>query len=246
MLLQLRQLYKGNIVVKDGVNGSFIYTDEDKLIDVLSYEAAPICPVGAGDCFNVVYLSELMNGADIQTSLDMASYVSAKIIEHEFPAPSFLERDKNIQEWKSGQRKRKDRLSPRIYLAAPFFSDSELHWVEFICAQLEQEQFQVFSPSRDAGIINEYTSMGERKEVFLRDISEIENCDIVVALTDNDDQGTLWEIGYAYALGKPVYCLQTSIIKGVNNMLSHSSVVVRNVKQLQRVLRNNMGRSVWT
>lgn len=244
-LSRLRQLYKGNVMVKDGVNGSFIYTDEDELLYALSYEAVPVCPIGAGDCFNVVYLSERMRGADIQTSLDMASYVSAKIIEHEFPDPSFLEREKNIQEWKSGQRKRNARLSPRVYLAAPFFSDLELRWVEFICEQLEQEGLQVFSPSRDAGIINEYTSREERKEIFLRDIIEIENCDIVVALTDNDDQGTLWEIGYAYALGKPVYCLQTSMIKAVNNMISHSSVVVRNVEELKRVIRNNLRGSVW-
>ena len=40
----------------------------------------------------------------------------------------------------------------------------------------------------------------------IRDRAAIDACDVVVALLDGAqvDDGTAWEIGYAYAKGKPV------------------------------------------
>lgn len=45
------------------------------------------------------------------------------------------------------------------------------------------------------------------KETFDEDVRLIKECDVMVALVDDKDVGTAWEIGMAYILGKPIYLL---------------------------------------
>ena len=49
------------------------------------------------------------------------------------------------------------------------------------------------------------------KKIMERDRAAIDACDVVVALLDGTqvDDGTAWEIGYAYAKGKPVVGIRT-------------------------------------
>ena len=49
------------------------------------------------------------------------------------------------------------------------------------------------------------------KQIMGRDRAAIDACDVVVALLDGTqvDDGTAWEIGYAYAKGKPVVGIRT-------------------------------------
>ena len=58
----------------------------------------------------------------------------------------------------------------------------------------------VFSPVHDVG-------PGPASEVAPADIAELRGCDVVFAILDGLDSGTLFEVGYARALGKPVYVL---------------------------------------
>ena len=58
----------------------------------------------------------------------------------------------------------------------------------------------VFSPVHDIG-------HGPAEVVVTRDLSALSECDAVFAILSGSSPGTVFEIGYAAAKGKPIYCL---------------------------------------
>jgi nucleoside 2-deoxyribosyltransferase len=62
----------------------------------------------------------------------------------------------------------------------------------------------VFSPVHEIG-------HGSASVVAPADLAALDECDVVFAILDGLDSGTLFEIGYARALNKPVYALAQSI-----------------------------------
>ncbi len=109
----------------------------------------------------------------------------------------------------------------KIYLAGPFFNEYEENLVRTVAARL-REHFEVFVPM-------EHTAEGDvevgdaawGKEIFEIDKGGIHNADFVVALDHGftSDAGTAWEIGYAYALGKPVYVVSAKEDDGVRSLM---------------------------
>jgi nucleoside 2-deoxyribosyltransferase len=67
----------------------------------------------------------------------------------------------------------------------------------------------VFSPYHDIGI-------GDPHQVVPKDIVEIKKTDLLFAIMNGLDPGTLFEIGYAKALGKRVVVLAENI--GINDL----------------------------
>lgn len=95
----------------------------------------------------------------------------------------------------------------KIYLASPWFNETENYWYEKIIKKMRSEGLEVYVPKeheiRDAwNKINEVWA----REVFFQDIQAIQECDEVWVLNFGmySDSGTAWECGYAYGLGKTV------------------------------------------
>ena len=55
----------------------------------------------------------------------------------------------------------------------------------------------VFSPYHDVGL-------GSAEDVVEKDLEGVRDCDVLFAIGDGLDSGTIFEIGYARALNKPV------------------------------------------
>ena len=83
-----------------------------------------------------------------------------------------------------------------MYLAGPFFSLSQLWLIEEARGQLLEMGLNVFSPVHDVG-------HGSAEDVA-QDLDAIHECDLMLAIGDGLDAGTIYEIGYARALKKPV------------------------------------------
>ena len=87
---------------------------------------------------------------------------------------------------------------------------------------LPQEHSNDIDSERDA----------RQESIFSKNVAAIDKADILVAVLDgvDVDSGTAWEIGYAHALGKPVYGLRTDFrtlgIEGVVNLMIERSVVL--------------------
>lgn len=116
----------------------------------------------------------------------------------------------------------------RVYFAAPLFTQQERRWnrqvAEALAAQLGCEVILPQDFARD-GRKNDPRHFGE---IFRFCLQGVERCDVVVAVLDgaDADSGTAFEMGYAFALGKPVVGVRTDFRRqqerGTNIMLSRS------------------------
>jgi len=96
---------------------------------------------------------------------------------------------------------------PRAYIAGPLFDEGERWFIEKIEAMVAEAGFETFLPHRD----NPPKVKDNVKEIFENDKRGIDTCDVVVATLNGltTDDGTAWELGYAYANGKYLIGLHT-------------------------------------
>jgi nucleoside 2-deoxyribosyltransferase len=90
-----------------------------------------------------------------------------------------------------------------LYVAAPLFSAAEREFNSRLCAELERRGYSVTLPQRDCS--------GDREEIFRCCLSEIRRASVVIAVLEGAgcDDGTAFEVGYAFALGKRILGLRT-------------------------------------
>ncbi|GAK00867.1 nucleoside 2-deoxyribosyltransferase [Geomicrobium sp. JCM 19055] len=91
-----------------------------------------------------------------------------------------------------------------VYLASGFFNESQVRKVELAEASLLSKGLNVFSPRENQNQHIEFGSAHWRQATFETDVEAIEWADVLVAIYDEEDAGTMWEIGYAYAIGVPI------------------------------------------
>ena len=95
----------------------------------------------------------------------------------------------------------------RAYIAGPLFDEGERWWIEKIDQTVAAAGFSTFLPHRD----NPPKDQHNVAEIFANDRRAIDDCDVVVASLNGviTDDGTAWELGYAFALGKPFIGIHT-------------------------------------
>ncbi len=131
----------------------------------------------------------------------------------------------------------------RVYLAAPLFSEAERVFNASVAELLRTNLFEVYVP-QDDGDDTEMRDAGAQERLFVSNKTSLENSDLVVAIIDgaDADSGTAWEMGYAFALGKPVIALRTDFRRvghneQVNLMLERSAQVVGSTEELLKKIR---------
>ena len=102
----------------------------------------------------------------------------------------------------------------RIYLAAPFFTPSQLELVKYVEDTLvwfktsyPEKEIRVYSPRLGNGVITEMTREERLKmspTIFRSNVDEIKRANLVFAVVDDRDPGVIWEMGYAYGIGVPI------------------------------------------
>ena len=130
----------------------------------------------------------------------------------------------------------------RVYLAAPLFSEAERSYNSLLAGLLKKNLFEVYLP-QDAGDGSAGRGKREHERLFLMNKKALEQADIVVSVIDgaDADSGTSWEMGYAHALGKPVFALRTDFrcvgtSEKVNLMLEQSATVVTTPGDLVEII----------
>ncbi|MGZ3459902.1 MAG: nucleoside 2-deoxyribosyltransferase, partial [Archangium sp.] len=86
----------------------------------------------------------------------------------------------------------------------PFFTLGQRWLVDEAWRSLGELGLEVFSPVHDVGA-------GPADQVAPADLAALDACDAVFAILDGTDSGTLFEVGYARARGKPVYALAQTV-----------------------------------
>lgn len=97
-------------------------------------------------------------------------------------------------------------MSKRVYLASPFFDETEIEIMENVLRILRDKGLEVFAPYENQNKHLEFASKEWRDATFKGDVDGIDTADIIVGINSKgnyDDVGTAWELGYAYAKGIP-------------------------------------------
>lgn len=130
-----------------------------------------------------------------------------------------------------------------VYLAAPLFSEAECDFNRKLKSEMHSIGFNVFLPQEDSNNVHDTTD--RQKIIFDKNLKGIEKSDILVAVIDGADvdSGTAWEIGYAFARGKPVIGFRTDFrtlgIEGtVNLMIERSVILCMNISELLNHLKS--------
>jgi hypothetical protein len=102
-----------------------------------------------------------------------------------------------------------------VYLAGPLFSEAERSF-NLRLKRLLLPYFDVYLPQEDGGLLVDMIAEGmppkvASRHVFKGDVQAIKDADLVVIILDGRtvDEGAAFELGFAYALGKPCYGLKT-------------------------------------
>lgn len=96
-----------------------------------------------------------------------------------------------------------------IYIAAPFFTDAQLLFVNQIESVLEANDWEFFSPRKE-GVLKDMSPVErfeKMHEIYESNVKNVRNSDIILAVIDDRDPGTIFEIGFAAALMKPIVTL---------------------------------------
>ncbi|HUN08844.1 MAG TPA: nucleoside 2-deoxyribosyltransferase [Aggregatilineales bacterium] len=131
----------------------------------------------------------------------------------------------------------------QVYVAGPLFNEGERWYDEQIDAVVRAAGFTTFLPHRD-GVEGKQKSAGNLRAIFDEDRDNVDAAQIVVANLNGNavDDGTAWELGYAYAKGKYLIGVRTDWRKGfpdqqVNLMIEEClHVMVRSLEELRTVL----------
>ena len=145
--------------------------------------------------------------------------------------------------WIMGQYSVQERNEAMLaYIAGPLFNEGERWFDEQINALAEAAGFVTFLPHRDGP--PELAGERDPEGIFRVDLENLERADLVVANLNGvtSDDGTAWELGYAYARGKHlvgIYSDMRLTFPGevVNLMLACSlNRMTRSLKELEAYL----------
>jgi len=87
----------------------------------------------------------------------------------------------------------------KIYFASPWFTPEQAEREERLKAKLRSLGFDVWSPKENA-VCGTFSDKDTRAKIFDGNIDNIADADIVFAVTDGKDMGTIWEAGFTYGL----------------------------------------------
>lgn len=111
----------------------------------------------------------------------------------------------------------------KIYLASPFFTHEQLSAVRALETAMDLAEIDYYSP-RSEGVLIDMTQkekVQRKAAIYKLNIDNIKECDKMVAIIDDRDTGTIWEMGYATALGKDIITLSVKDY-GLNVMIAES------------------------
>lgn len=188
-------------VLKMGSDGTVI-NDGKSLRHISCIETERVRSIGSGDIFSAIFANSwAVEKLHPVLAAENASKATAYYCNNGcLPIPkSYLTnfgKSYAISNYQI-ENQRKIIASPKVYLAGPFFNMAEV-WMAHECREiLISFGLEVFSPYHDVGI-------GPAKIVAKKDLDGLKECNVVLAILNGLDPGTIFEIGYAVSRNIPV------------------------------------------
>ncbi|MBX0293126.1 nucleoside 2-deoxyribosyltransferase [Hymenobacter sp. HSC-4F20] len=177
------------IIIKNGSQGALVI-DHSGTQFIPVFKTTSVWPIGSGDIFSAVFAWQwAVNHVPPAEAARLASLYTAHYCQtKQRPLPVTHPVLEALDSKPPGQL---------IYLAGPFFTMAERWLINELRDKLLEFGNMVFSPLHDVGA-------GPPHQVVEPDLNGIRRADVVLAVATGLDAGTLFEIGYARALGKRV------------------------------------------
>lgn len=186
------------IVIKSGSVGAIV-VDHNGSTLVPPYRTDSVWKVGSGDVFAALFACYW--GVHHRAPHEAAGIASRAVADYvesmALPAPlpdALLQKGRPIAKSVHG----------RVYLASPFFTMGQRWLVDEARLVLKDMGLDVFSPVHDVG-------PGPASIVAPADLAALDTCDVVFAILDGNDPGTIFEVGYARSKNLPVYALAQTV-----------------------------------
>src|SRR5690606_22055988 len=178
------------IVIKNGANGAMVFY-ENNIDTIPVFESNKVWPIGSGDVFSAIFAWSWM-------------------IKKETPKDSALLASKYVANFCNSVNHQIEKLKEfepltvlinviYIILACPFFSMGCRFLVNVFRNSLIDFGNEVYSPFHVSGIVDVDNEEDVNKITSLN-LDHIQNADVIVAILNGNDPGTIFEIGYARAL----------------------------------------------
>jgi len=182
------------VIIKSGPLGAVV-VQASGVNEVPAYQTNRVWKLGSGDVFAALFAARWgVHGDPVTEAARLASKAVAEYAESmSLPVPT-------EQELRTANRPEAKALAGRVYIAGPFFTLAQRWLVDEARRCLREMGLDVLSPLHDIGL-------GPGSVVAPADLAGLQGCEVVFALVDGIDSGTIFEIGYARARGMPVYAL---------------------------------------
>lgn len=126
----------------------------------------------------------------------------------------------------------------KVFLATPFFNPAQEERMERVYKVLVDEGYEVWCAGKMMRLSHK-PNQEERNNCFDTDLKHMRECDVLVAITNDYDPGTLFEVGYVFSLNKRVIGVAFDLDGPFNLMLAQSfNVVTSDMEELKEALRN--------
>ena len=113
------------------------------------------------------------------------------------------------------------------YIAAPFFTDKQRQRIHRVREILKHHEIQAYLPM-EFMVLKPNATKEEKRKVFHENVRQIAKADRILAIQDEKDTGTIWEMGAAYMHGTEVVMVYVDPVPQINVMLEMGSYVCCN------------------
>ncbi|RXQ90969.1 hypothetical protein EO244_12760 [Ancylomarina salipaludis] len=186
------------LIIKNGPYGATLFESKSTKYEIPVFKSSNVFKIGSGDIFTTVFGYYWLSGQinELKKCAEKASKITA--IYCEYGAYSNLFKGCDVmKQLKNLKIEHSEIIDKQVYLAGPIFSLSNLILIDKVRDCFIDMGIRVFSPYHDVGI-------GDSTEIAKSDIVGIDTSDIVFAIIDGLDSGTMIELGYAMSKGKKI------------------------------------------
>ncbi len=188
------------VVVKNGAEGATVITSSGVTV-VPSFRTDQVFPIGSGDVFSGVFAFSWLEGglspeeAARLASAATATYCESRVLPIPINLPEIAKKLHPLPPLATPPKRH------RVYLAGPLFTLPQLWLLNETKRALGAQGLEVFSPKDEVGFL---TDPSHALRVAQADLRGLDGADLVFAILDGLDSGTVFEVGYARAKNKPV------------------------------------------
>ncbi|HEI9933568.1 PfkB family carbohydrate kinase [Citrobacter freundii] len=188
------------VVVKRGPEGALVYHN-NKFSNIPLYVTERVWKIGSGDCFSAHFA---LNWIVLKKSPEESALNASRATSY-YCQTQCLPSKVNLKFYEPAPLVINNKKKCRVYLAGPIFNLAQLWIVEQARNNLVDMGLEVFSPYHDVGLSN------DKHYIYEEDVIGLNNSDMVFAILDGLDSGTIFEIGFASAKGKKIIIYNESV-----------------------------------